>query len=101
MPFAENAAAPGPTVGRSASEASARESRKSLYLSWAIAAACAAAAGVFGVLALRARAPRRDAPVLQFEVRPPEGASFGNSMRLSPDGCRLAIDATDEKDRSE
>jgi Tol biopolymer transport system component len=98
MPFEENAAAPGPTVGRSASEASARGSRNSLYLSWAIAAACAAAAGVFGVLALRARAPRRDAPVMQFEVRPPEGASFGNSMALSPDGRRLAFVATDEKD---
>ena len=98
MPFEENAAAPGPTVGRSASEASARGSRNSLYLSWAIAAACAAAAGVFGVLALRARAPRHDAPVLQFEVRPPEGTSFGNSMALSPDGRRLAFVATDEKD---
>jgi Tol biopolymer transport system component len=98
MPFEENAAAPGPTVGRSASEASARGSRNSLYLSWAIAAACAAAAGVFGVLALRARAPRHDAPVLQFEVRPPEGTSFGNSVALSPDGRRLAFVATDEKD---
>jgi len=96
--FEEKQAAPDPT-GASAERASReRGSKKSLYFSWAIAAAFAAAAGVFGVLALRARAPRRDAPVLQFEVRPPEGASFGNSMALSPDGRRLAFVAADEKD---
>jgi eukaryotic-like serine/threonine-protein kinase len=93
--FEEKQAAPDPT-GASAERASReRGSKKSLYFSWAIAAAFAAAAGA---LALRARAPRRDAPVLQFEVRPPEGASFGNSMALSPDGRRLAFVATDEKD---
>ena len=45
----------GSAPGRSASAASARGSRKSLYFPWAIAAAFAAAAGA---LALRARAPR-------------------------------------------
>lgn len=96
--FEENAAAPGPTERRSASANRERGSKRSLWISWAIAAAFAVVAGVFGVLALRARAPRRDAPVLQFEVRPPEGTSFGNSMVLSPDGRRLAFVATDEKD---
>jgi Tol biopolymer transport system component len=35
---------------------------------------------------------------VQFEVRVPEGASFGNSMAVSPDGRRLAFVASDEKD---
>ena len=56
IPFEENTAVPNPTVGRSASPSRERGSRKSLYLSWAIAAAFAAAAGA---LALRARAPER------------------------------------------
>ena len=93
--FEEKQTAPNPTVAGAERTRRERRSRKSLYLSWGIAAAFAAAAGL---LALRARAPRRDAPVLQFEVRPPEGASFGNSMALSPDGRRLAFVATDEKD---
>ena len=99
LPFEENLhpASPSPTAGRSASASRERGSRKSLssYLPWAIAAAFAAAAGA---LALRARAPRAPEPVVQFEVRVPEGATFGNSMALSPDGRRLAFVATDEKD---
>ena len=95
LPFEEKTALPSPTVGRNAPAASARGSRNSLYFSWAIAAAFAAAAGA---LALRARAPRPDARVVQFEVRAAEGGSFGNSMALSPDGRRLAFIGTDEKD---
>lgn len=72
-----------------------RGSRKFLFLSWAVAAAFAAAAGT---LALRARAPKREAPVVQFEVRAPEGMSLGSSMALSPDGRRLAFVAFDEKE---
>ena len=67
----------------------------SLFLPWALAAAFAAAAGA---LALRARAPGRDAGVVQFEVRPPEGGTFGAAMALSPDGRRLVFVACDEKD---
>jgi len=97
LPFEENPASPSPNAGRSASASREPGSKKSLsvFLPWAIAAACAAAAGA---LALRARAPRAPASVVQFEVRVPEGASFGNSMALSPDGRRLAFVATDEKD---
>jgi Tol biopolymer transport system component len=93
--FEEETASPSPTVASAERAKRERGSKKSLFLAWGIAAACAAAAGA---LALRARAPRRDAPVLQFEVRPPEGTSFGNSMALSSDGRRLAFVATDEKD---
>ncbi|MEO8055445.1 MAG: protein kinase [Acidobacteriota bacterium] len=88
--FEERQTVPSPTV------ASAERKRSlSPYLPWALAAACAAGAGA---LALRARAPRAPAPVVQFEIRVPEGAAFGNSMALSPDGRRLAFIATDEKD---
>jgi Tol biopolymer transport system component len=93
--FEVEQAAPNPTVASAERTRRERGSRKSLYLSWGIAAAFAAAAGV---LALRARAPRHDAHVVQLEVRAPESASFGNSMTLSPDGRRLAFVATDEKD---
>ncbi|MEO8587095.1 MAG: protein kinase [Acidobacteriota bacterium] len=92
----EKTAAPSPTVASAELTSLERGSKKflSVFLPWGIAAACAAAAA----LALRARAPRAPAPVVQFEVRVPEGASFGNSMALSPDGRRLAFVATDEKD---
>ena len=95
--FEENTASPSLTVGRSSSANRERGSRTFLFLSWGIAAAFAAAAGVFGVLALRARAPR-PAPVTQFEVRAPEGSTLGGSMALSPDGRRLVFVASDEKD---
>ncbi len=93
--FEEKQAVPSHTGAGAERTSRERGSRKSLYLSWAIAAAFAAAAGA---LALRARVPRAPAPVVQFEVRVPEGATFGNSMALSPDGRRLAFVATDEKD---
>jgi eukaryotic-like serine/threonine-protein kinase len=94
LTFEEKQAVAGPAVGRGDETRPKRGSRKSLYLAWGIAAACAAAAGA---LALRARAPRAPAPVLLFELRPPEGASFGNSFAVSPDGRRIAFVATDEK----
>lgn len=34
---------------------------------------------------------------MRFEVRAPEGSSFGNSFAVSPDGRRLAFVAVDEK----
>ena len=55
LPFKEKTALPSPTVGRSDATKHERGSKNSLYLSWVIAAAFAAAAGA---LALRARAPR-------------------------------------------
>ncbi len=85
--FEEKTAVPNSTV--------ASTERTIHFLRWAVAAAFAAAAGA---LALRARAPHVPAPVVQFEVRAPEGVSFGNSMALSPDGRRLAFVATDDKD---
>jgi Tol biopolymer transport system component len=97
--FEENpqSPAPGLAAGRSASPMSVRGSKTSLslFLPWALAAAFAAAAGA---LALRARAPQAPAPVVQFEVKVPEGAAFGTSMALSPDGRRLAFVAADDKD---
>ncbi len=97
-PFEEGQVGPSPT-GASAERASReRGNRKSLWIACGIAAAFAAAATVFGGFALRSRSPQRDARVVQFEVRVPEGAVFGNSMALSPDGRRLAFVASDEKD---
>ncbi|HEY3349622.1 MAG TPA: protein kinase [Thermoanaerobaculia bacterium] len=96
-PFEENAAVPSPTVGRDAPSTSARGSRRSLYFSWAIAAAFAAAAGA---LALRTRAPQaRDASAgLTASLLPPEGWNFdplGGPPALSPDGTRLAFVLSD------
>ena len=78
---------------------SARGSRKSLYLSWAIAAALAVATGA---LALRARAPKI-APkgITRFTVPLPEGSRLVlddvADMALSADGRRLVMQALDEK----
>ena len=69
-----------------------RASRRSLYLSWAIAAAFAAAAGV---LALRARAPhaRTDAQALRLAFLPPDNVAFDATqldfMAVSPNGHLL------------
>jgi eukaryotic-like serine/threonine-protein kinase len=94
-PFEEKTPGPSPAGGRSAAATSARGSKKSLFLSWAVAAAFAAAAGA---LALRAPAPRREMPLVQLELRVPEGVTLGSSMALSPDGRRIAFAASDEKD---
>ena len=99
LPFEEKTAVPGPTVGRSASASRERGSKNvlSLYFPWAIAAACAAAAGGFGVLALRARAPEER--VFRATINPPDGTVFVVDTTqpgppvLSPDGRRLAFTA--------
>jgi Tol biopolymer transport system component/tRNA A-37 threonylcarbamoyl transferase component Bud32 len=72
----------------------ARASRTALILPWALAAACAAAAGA---LALNARAP--EARVYRAAINPPEGTVFvldttqpGPAV-LSPDGRKLAFTA--------
>ena len=88
LPFEEKTASPNPTVGRSPSAASARGSRRSLYLSWALAAAFAAATGA---LALRARAPQAaPAPVRRFTLsRLSLSVDTSQSLVLSPDGAKL------------
>ena len=92
LPFDERTAAPGPSVA--SAERSKRGRIKSLYLSWAIAAAFAAAAGA---LALRSRAP--EGRVYRATINPPEGTVFvvdttqpGPAV-LSPDGRKLAFTA--------
>ena len=95
--FEENTTAPGLSARRSAPSVSAGGSKKSLYFSWAIAAAFAAAAGA---LALRARAPQVPAAVagLTASILPPEGWTFdplGGPPALSPDGTRLAFVVSD------
>ena len=86
LPFEENlhSTAPGPTAGRSAPATSARGSKKSLYLSWAIAAAFAAAAGA---LALRAPAPQAGPALtwrrLTFENGKVLSAGFGAGGKIA------------------
>ncbi len=95
LPFEEEQAAPGSTVGRSAPAIRERGSRRSLYLSSAAAAALAAAAGAFGVLAHRARAP--EPQVVRSAVLLPPGLRFAGqdgAVALSRDGRRLAFAAT-------
>jgi Tol biopolymer transport system component len=71
-----------------------RASRTPLYLSWAVAAACAAAAGA---LALRARGP--DTRVVRASIPAPEGTVFSvdttqpGPPALSPDGRKLVFAA--------
>ncbi len=72
----------------------ARAGKLPLYLSWALAVACAAAAGA---LALRPRGP--DVRVYRATINPPEGTTFVFDTTqpgppvLSPDGRRLAFTA--------
>ncbi|MGH9368648.1 MAG: protein kinase domain-containing protein, partial [Thermoanaerobaculia bacterium] len=71
--------------------------RRPVWLPWAVAAACLAAA----ILALlRGRAPAgRPAPVVRFAVAPPSGRAFfptfeTTELAVSPDGSRIAFVAT-------
>ena len=89
LPFEENPASSGATTDRSASANRERGSKTALYLSWGIAAACAAAAGA---LALRARAPQA-APSIRAQILlSPEELldGVGAAVVVSPDGTRLA-----------
>jgi serine/threonine protein kinase/Tol biopolymer transport system component len=105
LPFEEKQAVPSPTAESAERTSRERGSEHSLYLSWAIAAAFATAAGVFGVLALRARAPGPPAPAsLTASLLPPEGWSFeplNGPPVFSPDGTRLAFVVVDAKGKSQ
>ena len=89
LPFGGTQAVPSPTVGRGATAVRERGSKKVLYVSWAIAAAFAAAAGVLGVLALRARAP--SAPRFR-QITYHRGTI--ESARFSPDGQTVVFGST-------
>jgi serine/threonine protein kinase/Tol biopolymer transport system component len=97
LPSEKTQAAPSSTVGRSAPAFRERGSRKSFHLSWAIAAAFAAAAGVSTVLALRARS--HEPRVFRATINPPPGTVFlvdttqPGPPVLSPDGRTLAFTA--------
>ncbi len=98
-PFEEKQAVPGSTVGRIAPTSRERGSRKSLYLSWAIAAAFAAATGA---LALRARTPKAEREgVTRFTVSLPEGSRLvlddTPNIAVSADGRKLVVQAVDVK----
>jgi len=87
--FEEEQAAPGSTLGRDASASRTRGSRKSLYLSWAVAAALAV---VTGTLAVRTRAPHAAAPaaVQRFMLsRLSLSVDPAQSLAFSPDGTKL------------
>jgi eukaryotic-like serine/threonine-protein kinase len=95
--FEENPAAPGSVVESAARSRRERGSRNTLYLSWAIAAACAATAGA---LALRARTPRSvDVVRLDLGVAPAERLGptsafqrpYMQSFALTPDGRRIVF----------
>jgi serine/threonine protein kinase/Tol biopolymer transport system component len=89
LPFEEIQAAPNPTVARSASATRERGSRKSLHLSWALAAAFAVAALALGVLALRPRVPQASRQTVRFVLTPPPGGSFSSWPALTADGTTI------------
>ena len=78
----------GSQVGLPAPVAQRRKSREKL--AWALAAAAALAALVFGIGFLR-RAPRAPSPI--FAAFPPPEKVFVDSIALSPDGKTLAFTA--------
>jgi Tol biopolymer transport system component len=96
--FEEKQTVPGPTVASAERTNRERGSRKSFYLSWAIAAAFAAATGV---LALRARAPAAPEGITRFTVPPPEGSRLilddTPNIALSADGRKLVMQTLDQK----
>jgi serine/threonine-protein kinase len=86
LPFEEKPAAPSPAVGRR------DKTSLSLFLPWAIAAACAAAAVVIGVVALRARDPRA-VPAIRGQILLSSDELMdggGAAVAVSPDGTLLA-----------
>ncbi|MGE5344987.1 MAG: protein kinase domain-containing protein [Acidithiobacillales bacterium] len=89
LPFEGSQAAPGPTFGRGATAVREGGSRRVLHFSWAIAGAIAVAAGVVGVLALRARAP--SAPRFR-QITYHRGTI--ESARFSPDGQTVVFGST-------
>jgi serine/threonine protein kinase/Tol biopolymer transport system component len=93
LPFEERQAVPSSTVGRSAPAVSARGSRRSIYLSWAVAAALAVA---LGALALRARAPEgKGVTRLTIPLPPGQVLSGNGGPAISRDGRRIAYAARD------
>ncbi len=89
-PFRENTSEPSPTLGRSATATSARGSKTSLFLSWALAVAFAAVAGW---ALFRARPATSPARALKLAVIPPAGTVSGGPIDLSPDGKQIAFTA--------
>jgi serine/threonine-protein kinase len=91
-PFEENTAAPNPTVASAERASHGRGNRTSLYLSWALTAAFAAAAVVLGALALRARAPQRVSEIQGQILLSSEDLMDGGgaAVVVSPDGSQLA-----------
>jgi len=78
------AGVPAPVVAR-------RKNREKL--SWAVAAAALLAAAGLAYGFVR-RAPK-PAPLMRFDIAPPQGVTAIDVPRLSPDGRFLAFDATD------
>ena len=93
LPFEERLTAPSSAVGRSAPAMSARGTRRSPGISWAFAAAFAAAAGM---LALRGRAPEaKGVTRLTIPLLPGQVLSGNGGPAISRDGRRIAYAARD------
>ncbi|MGE5344986.1 MAG: protein kinase domain-containing protein [Acidithiobacillales bacterium] len=97
LPFEEKQAVPRPAAGRSAPAASARGSRRSLYLSWALAAAFAAAAAALALREAGREQPARGR-LVSLSVALPDGTKLEREtptqtqqIAISPDGRRLAF----------